>query len=228
MNNPMALMVIGLLLTAIAFGIYIRWRKSPRIRFSKPIPLGWGKDIKNPDVASTQPGEKPVLSASAAVLAGVVRPPIREIQHMFGMCLLLGTTLVTLSLFLRSDIPENEQRWVSFPFLVLGLSMVAAGYFWGSRLDHASRVERIASLLAYRLGVDLIQITCLVHGAVFLILAAVVAETYDPKAGALIVVIPSVLGIILVIIGCWRSRLLRLMDRISRLGSQPNNDRKAE
>jgi hypothetical protein len=228
MNNPQILTAIGLLLTAIVFGIYLRWRKSPRGRFSKPISFGWGKNKKNPDLGSATSDKKPLLSVSAAIRAGAVRRPIREIRHMFGVYLLFGMTLVTLSLFLRSDIPEIEQRWVSYPFLMLGLSMVAAGYYWGSRLDHAGIVERITTVPADLLHVDLIQITCLVHGAVFLILAAVVAETYDPKAGALIVVIPSVLGIILVVIGCWRSRLLRLTDRISRLGSQPNNDRKAE
>jgi predicted membrane channel-forming protein YqfA (hemolysin III family) len=216
MNNPMVLTAIGLLLTAVVYGAYIRWRKSPRRRESRSIPLGWGKHEENANLAPTESDEKPPPPVSASILAGEVRPPIREIKHMFGLYLLFGITLTTLSLFLRSEIPEEEQQWVAFPFLVLGLLIVAASSFWEARLDHASRVERIVSWLAYRLGVDLIQITCLISGVVFLILAAVVAETYDPKAGPWVFVIPLVLGIVLLVIGCWRSRLAQLETRISR------------
>jgi O-antigen/teichoic acid export membrane protein len=209
MNSPIVLTALGLLLTVILYGIYIRWRKTPRKRFSRSIPPGWSRDIPDHDAELTESGGVRELSAPAAILRGVVRPPIREIQAMFGLYLVFGIALAVLSLFLRSGIPDAGNQWVAYPFLAFGLSILAAGTFWGSRPGRAGGVEKIASLLAYWFQSDLIQITCLVHGAVFILLAAFGIAFYDPTIGPSLIVISSLVGIVLVLTGIWRARLLR-------------------
>jgi len=210
MNDVAILTAIGVLLTAIVFGIYVRRRKSARKGFPATSRLDRDAQAKNADAS----GEPPALFTPASIWAGAVRHPLREVTQMLGACLLFGIALVALSLFLYSDTPESRERWISLPFLALGLGWVAAGFYSGSRLDRASGVERIAGVLAFWLGGDLVQIACLTAGGVFLILAVVAAGIYERETGLMVLAVSSVLGILLAGIGLWRPRFSQWIFRI--------------
>jgi hypothetical protein len=228
MNNPVILTAIGFLLTALAFGIYFRWRKSPRGLSSIAKLLAFFNNLKRSAFTPAGPNGTSGLPAGDAILAGEIRRPIDEIKQMFGAWILLGISLAVLSLILRSVIPEESRRWIAFPFLILGLAMAVSGSFLGERLDHASRVERIVGFLAYRLGMDLIQITCLAGGAVFLLLAATAGAICGWEAARIVIVVSLALGIILEVIGIFRPRISRLLFR--KAGPEPLQveDRKPE
>jgi hypothetical protein len=221
MNDTATLTVLGVLLTALVFVLFIHRRISARKGIVPVVPLGWSRPEKKPLTATTESNKVP-----AAILAGEVRRPLPEINHMLGAGMLCGTVLAALSLFLYSDISENRQWWISFPFLALGLMMAAAGPFLGSRLDRASRVERIAGLLAYGLDVELYQVVCLISGIVFMILAVLTAGIYERDTGLMVLVISSTLGLVLAGIGIWRSRLSRWIIGIPGLGAPPIKDPK--
>lgn len=186
--------------------------------------LAFLKNPKWPDTTPAGPGKTSTLPTGAAILAGVVRRPIPEIKRMFGVWILLGILLAVVSLFLRSEIPQESRRWMAFPFLVLGLSMAVAGSFFSERLDHAGRAERIVSYLAHRLGVDLVQITCLAGSAVFLVLAATANALCGWEAARMVIGVSLGLGIILGVIGIWLPRLARLFFRKAGPGTPPADD----
>ncbi|MGB7538505.1 MAG: hypothetical protein WBM17_08210 [Anaerolineales bacterium] len=210
MNDPELLVAVGFLLTAFTMMGYIRWRRSPRGKTSAARAASLGRYLAKPGSARGQSGAATGDPAAAAFFSGAARRPPDEIQRMFGVWILLGVLLVCLSLFLRSEIPEDRPRWIAYFFLSAGLLMAAGGNYWGDHLDRASNAERITALLAEVLRRDLLQITCLAAGPQLLILAAAAGALCGWDAAGVVMAISLTAGIILMVIGVGLPRWNRL------------------
>jgi hypothetical protein len=213
MNNTFLLSGIGILLTVVAFLSYLRWRRSPQGISSVSMLSALIHNRALPDARSGDSGKSPALPKGSGFLAGTVRRPIDEVKLMFAAWILLGIPLTVVSLVLRNDIQDSTQDWIAFPFLILGLAAAVGGAYLGERLDREGWAERIAAFLAYWLGVDIVQFTCLIGGAVFLLLAAIAAVICGWGDGRTTIVISAALGILLGVVGIWRPRLARLFSR---------------
>jgi hypothetical protein len=199
MNNPAVLVLVGVAVTALAFGFYVRWRKSS---------------------SAGSPSKAPAPATAPARL-DLERPPLADIQQMFGASLAIGISLAILSMYLYADIPEDSPRWIALPFLGTGLGMVGAGSFLGSRLDRPSRMERIAGRLARRLGVDLVRIACLAGGVLHLIFAAGAVGFYSTDSGLAVIAAALAGGFALLAIGVFLPRLSQGIKKITGRGSRP-------
>jgi 4-amino-4-deoxy-L-arabinose transferase-like glycosyltransferase len=204
MNDRVLLTVVGLILTALVFFTYVRWRRNRRHKGQNPAASQTSFEDKKALMDSIDPAgnsTEGTLPAATPIAAETGDAPRRRV---IGALILLGLILSSLSLFLQADLPDDMPQWAAFPFLLFGLAMIALGAVLSSRLESPSFLERILERLGRPLGVEPYQVVCLINSMVIAILATVAAGTSSLMISAKVAVIAWGLGILLAVIGSWR------------------------